>query len=94
MRKKLRLFFISMLLSGCAAADIVSRPQTPKLPMGMTEQEVFEKFGKPDQRNSVTSANGRIYESFVYKNGQSFTNIYFLDGKVYYVTTTPAAREK
>lgn len=62
-----------LLLAGCNTTDVNTgaEPQSTepaKLRVGMPESEVLNTLGEPKSRTSVTSENGEIVETWVYRH--------------------------
>lgn len=93
MEKIIGLLILAVLINGCVTTSSI----TPNLAIGMTKQEVIAKCGKPMQAGAVKDKDGRILESFMYREILSqgtlglggyappvITYVYFADGKVVY----------
>ncbi len=93
--RKVVLLILCVLLSGCVTTSAV----TPKLSLGMTKQEVLAACGNPRQSGAIQTQDGRILESFEYKESPLLepaskdlsitTYVYFEDGKVIYYGGNP-----
>lgn len=95
MKKIIYLLVIAALLIGCATVSRV----TPRLSLGMTKKEVLAKCGRPYQSSAVEGYDGKIYETFTYKEtlretfmGDQtpvYTYVHFVDDKVVYYGGSP-----
>jgi len=94
----LAIISLTIILHGCATTSRI----TPKLSLGMTKQEVLRKCGNPLQSGALKRENGKMVETFIYKEKIFFTEetsilrgnplntyVYFEDGKVVYFGGNP-----